>query len=97
MIWEALGSAVLGLAIALAATRWLPSRFPDRALVLGTGPAAALLGGVIARIVMGPGHPAATLAIAAGVSMAILSLLLGGNVRSPAAFRPEVAPHPRVP
>lgn len=96
MLWEALGSAVLGLAIALAATRWLPARFPERALVLGTGPAAALLGGVIARIVMGPGHSAVTLLIAAGVSTAILSLLLGGSVRAP-GFRPDIAAQPPVP
>ncbi|MGW7354859.1 hypothetical protein [Streptomyces sp. Z26] len=96
MFWEALGSAVLGLVLALAAVRWLPSRLPDRVLVLGTGTAAALLGGVITRIVLGTGHSLVTLSVAAAVSAAILSLLLG-NVRPPVTFRPEVAPRPRVP
>lgn len=96
MLWLALSSAVIGFALACAAAHWLPSRLPDRALVLATGPGAAVLGGLIARIVMGPGHSVATLVIAAGVSVAILSLLLSGNVR-PTSFRPEIGPRPRVP
>lgn len=96
MLWEALSSVLVGFVLACAAARWLPAQFPDRALVLATGPVGALLGGLIARVVMGAGHSVVTLVIAAGVSVAILSLLLGGGVR-PAGFRPEVAAHPRVP
>ncbi|OEV05938.1 hypothetical protein [Streptomyces oceani] len=95
MPWETIGSLVLGFALAAAATRWLPERFPDRALVLATGPVAALLGGVIARVVVGAGHPAAILAIATGVSVAMLSLLMGGGVRT--GFRPDVTARPHVP
>lgn len=96
MLWLALSSAIIGFALAYAAVHWLPSRLPDRTLVLATGPGAAVLGGLIARIVMGPGYSLAALVIAAGVSVAILSLLLGGNVR-PTSFRPEMGPRPRVP
>ncbi|MGH3311579.1 MAG: hypothetical protein ACRDP3_13510 [Streptomyces sp.] len=81
MIWEALGATILGLAIAYAATRRLPGRLPNRPLVLATGPAAALLGGLICRVVLGAGNAPVTLTVAAAVSVAILSLLLGENVR----------------
>ncbi|NSC23747.1 hypothetical protein FM076_22350 [Streptomyces albus subsp. chlorinus] len=76
MIWEALGSASLGLALALAATRRFPERLPDRRLVLSTGPVAALVGGLISHIVLGPGHAPANLCVSLGVSAALLSLLL---------------------
>ncbi|NLU67284.1 hypothetical protein [Streptomyces sp. HNM0574] len=83
MIWEALGSVVLGLAVAYAAAARLPGRFPNQALVFATGPVAALLGGIVTRVVLGPGHTALTLVAAAAVSVALLSLLLSENVRSP--------------
>ncbi|CAM3114187.1 hypothetical protein ACH4LN_21715 [Streptomyces albus] len=76
MIWEALGSAAIGLALALAATRRFPERLPDRRLVLATGPVAALVGGLITRIVLGSGHLPVALCVALGVSTALLSLLL---------------------
>lgn len=82
MIWEVLGSAIVGLVIAGAAARWMPARFHHRPLVLATGPAAALLGGLVARAVTGPGHLPAVLVIAAGVGVALLSLL-HGTVRPP--------------
>jgi hypothetical protein len=95
MIWEALGAVALGLAIAYAATRQLPERLPDRSLVLATGPAAALLGGLICHTVLGGGHSLVTLTVAALVSVAILSLLLSENVRPAQRLGPEVpsAPH----
>lgn len=95
MVWEALGSAILGLAIAYAAAHWLPGRFPNRTLVLATGPAAALLGGLIGRVVTGPGHPLAVLTIAACVSVALLSLLHGGGVRSSGVRTGVAAPPAR--
>ncbi|CAM5563086.1 MULTISPECIES: hypothetical protein [Streptomyces] len=76
MVWEALGSVLVGLVIALAATHWLPGRFPARLLTLATGPAAALLGAFLAHSILGPGHFVHTLLAAAGLSAAMLSLLV---------------------
>ncbi|MGW7515715.1 hypothetical protein ACWGJ2_08975 [Streptomyces sp. NPDC054796] len=95
MIWEVLGAAALGLALAYAATKRLPARLPNRPLVLATGPGAAVLGGLISRIVLGPGHAPATLAVAVGVSVAILSLLYSENVR-PSGLGPRVPSPPRA-
>jgi hypothetical protein len=97
MFWEALGATALGLAIAYAAVRWLPARLPNRPLVLATGPVAGLLGGLICHIVLGGGHPLVTLAVAAAVSVALLSLLLGENARPPlSAKAPLGAKAPQV-
>ncbi|GEB52198.1 MULTISPECIES: hypothetical protein [Streptomyces] len=76
MFWEALGSAALGIALALVADRRFSGRLPDRRLVLATGPVAALVGGLITHVVLGPGHSLVALACALGVSAALLSLLL---------------------
>ncbi|OKI09636.1 hypothetical protein A6A06_02935 [Streptomyces sp. CB02923] len=76
MIWEALGSVIVGLAITLAATRRLPGRFPSRPLTLATGPAAALLGAFLAHSILGPDHFFKTLLAAAALSVAMLSLLV---------------------
>lgn len=81
MLWEASVSAILGLLAAWAAVRGLPGRLPRPSLVLSTGVVGALAGALIARAVMGAGHPAATLAIALGVCAALLSLLLGERRR----------------
>ncbi|WP_181768661.1 hypothetical protein [Streptomyces albidus (ex Kaewkla and Franco 2022)] len=94
MIWEALGATALGLVIAYAATRQIPERLPNAALVLVTGPTAALLGGLISRVVLGQGHFLATLAVAALVSVAILSLLISENVRPPRGLRANVVGPP---
>ncbi|SCK32032.1 hypothetical protein [Streptomyces sp. WMMB 322] len=96
MIWEALGAMAVGLAIAYAATRQLPERLPDRSLVLATGPAAALLGGLICHIVLGGGHPLVTLTVAALVSVAILSLLLGESARPAQRLGRKVPSAPHV-
>jgi hypothetical protein len=97
MIWEALGATALGLAIAYAAVRRLPERLPSRSLVLATGPVAALLGGLICHIVLDGGHVLVTLAVAAAVSVAILSLLLVENVRPPQRLGgPGVASPPQL-
>jgi hypothetical protein len=77
MLWQALTFAALGLAIASAATRLLPSlRLPSPLLVLSTGPVAALTGGLLARTILGPGHLLLTLLAALAVSTALLSLLV---------------------
>jgi len=94
MLWEALGATLLGFVIAGLAVRRLPERLPNRPLAFATGPAAALLGGLVSRVVMGSGHTTAILAVAALVSVAILSLLLGGEGgRHP--IRPKMAAPPR--
>lgn len=95
MIIEALGSVVLGLAVAFAATKRLPERLPDRRLVLVTGPVAALVGGLVSRAVLGPGQLPLTLFVAAVVSVAILSLLIGEHTR-PTGVRTEVAGPPHA-
>ena len=76
MLWVLLGSSLLGLAASSSAARWLPRRFPDRRLTLATGPVAALLGGLLARVVLGPGHLVVTWTVALGVCTALLSLLV---------------------
>ncbi|MBH5336863.1 hypothetical protein IHE55_19655 [Streptomyces pactum] len=77
MIWEALGSAVLGLVVAFLTARWLPRRrLPALPLVLGTGAVAGLLGTFLAHAVLGSGHAPVTLLVAAGFTVAMLSLLV---------------------
>jgi len=83
MWWEAVAYAVTGLAAALAASRLLPRRLPRTPLVLGTGPGAALAGGLIARTIVGAGHLEATLPAALAVCAALLSLLARPDTRSP--------------
>ncbi|MEU6821847.1 hypothetical protein ABZ921_14540 [Streptomyces atriruber] len=76
MILEALGSALLGLALAWAAAHRFGHRLPARTLVLATGPAGALIGAFITHTALGSGHAPATLLGAVAVSAALLSLLL---------------------
>lgn len=82
MLWVLLGSTLLGLAASSTAARWLPHRFPDRRLTLATGPTAALLGGLVTRVVLGPGHLAVVCAVALTVSAALLSLLIRRGPRT---------------
>jgi hypothetical protein len=100
MIWEALGSAAIGLVLAHGATRRFPGRLPDRRLVLATGPVAALVGGLISRIVLGPGSAPLTLACALGVCAALLSLLLKDEAPARRQWRRDplrATPTPRAP
>ncbi|NJQ00964.1 hypothetical protein HCK00_10580 [Streptomyces sp. PLAI1-29] len=76
MLWEALGSVLLGLAVAAAGVRWLSGRLPASPLVYATGPAAALFGWLLTRAVTGPGHAAAGLVGALVLGVALLSLLI---------------------
>jgi hypothetical protein len=75
MLWEAAAYAVLGLIAAYAATRMFPSRFRPTSLVLATGPAGALTGGLVSYAVLGGGHPEVTLPVALLTAAAILSVL----------------------
>lgn len=76
MFWEALGSAVLGLALAWAAVRRLPHRLPARAMVLPTGAAGALFGAFLTHSALGSAGLPVILVGALAVSAASLSLLL---------------------
>ncbi|GGR68562.1 hypothetical protein GCM10010252_03140 [Streptomyces aureoverticillatus] len=76
MILEALGSALIGLALAWATARRLPHRLPARTLVLATGVGGALIGAFITHMALGSGHTPATLVGALAVSAALLSLLV---------------------
>jgi hypothetical protein len=92
MMWEALAFAALGLAAAYAAVRLLPARLPARALVLPTGSGAALLGGFLAHTILGSGHVLLSLAAAAAVAVALLSLLVRpADRRRPGASSPRPA------
>lgn len=75
MLVQAVGSLLLGAAVAYGATRARPRLFPDHALVWATGPAAALVGLLLARAVLDGGPAVVTLVIAVGVSAALVSLL----------------------
>lgn len=86
MLWEALGSALVGLVTAWAALRFLPRRFPSRPMTVATSLVGALVGGLITRFVMGPGDPGAPLLAALAVAAAAMSLLVG----SPGTSRPGV-------
>lgn len=94
MFWETLGSAIVGLALAWAATRRMPARLPRRSLVLPTGAGGGLVGGLVAYAVMGPDNLVAALVVAAGVSVAMLSLLWPGGA-GPRAAVPRRAASPR--
>ncbi|MFI2029420.1 hypothetical protein [Streptomyces buecherae] len=76
MILEALGSVLIGLAVAVAALRWLPRQLPATPLVLSTGPGAALFGALLGHSVLGDGHPTATLTTSLIMAVALLSLLV---------------------
>ena len=76
MFVEALGSAVVGLALAWAALYRLPHRLPSQRLVLPTGIVGALFGAFLTHSALGSGHVIATLVGATVVAVASLSLLL---------------------
>ncbi|GGS79810.1 MULTISPECIES: hypothetical protein [Streptomyces] len=76
MILEALGSAVLGLILAWAATHRLAHRLPARPLVYCTGVAGALFGDFVTHTALGPGTALLSLLGAAVIAVASLSLLL---------------------
>ncbi|MGK5549398.1 hypothetical protein ACSNOH_32430 [Streptomyces sp. URMC 127] len=79
ILWEVLGSLLIGVAVSYGALRWLPERygqFRSRALTLATGPVAALFGALLGHSVLGPGRIPAVLGVALGVAVALLSLLL---------------------
>ncbi|WSK91731.1 hypothetical protein OG974_27015 [Streptomyces sp. NBC_00597] len=78
MLMEALGSALLGLALAGVALRVLPRRLPSPRMVLVSGVLGALFGAYLTQFALGPGHNTltATLVGSVLVSAVVLSLLL---------------------
>ncbi|MCM2576177.1 hypothetical protein M1E25_02215 [Streptomyces sp. MTZ3.1] len=85
MIWQTLGSALIGIALSYAGLRWAPERLPSRLLVLGTGLVAALSGGLLTHGMMGPGHGPAALAGSLALGVALLSLLIRPAARTRSA------------
>jgi hypothetical protein len=75
LLWEAIAYAALGLLAACAAARIFPLRFTLSPLLLATGPAAGLTGGLVMYTILGGGHPLATLPVAFCTAAAILSVL----------------------
>ncbi|WP_240134804.1 hypothetical protein [Streptomyces sp. MUM 178J] len=76
MLWEALGSVLLGLALSWAAAHHLPDRLPSGRVVYATGPVGALFGAYVTHAALGPGHLLATLAGALAIGAVLLSLLI---------------------
>ncbi|MER5211129.1 hypothetical protein ABT063_11210 [Streptomyces sp. NPDC002838] len=76
MFLEALGSALLGLALAGAAIHRLSHRMPARSLVIATGIAGALFGAFLTHGALDAGNALLILVGATIVSAASLSLLL---------------------
>ncbi|MFE1439304.1 hypothetical protein [Streptomyces sp. NPDC058739] len=76
MILEALGSALLGLALAWTASNRLSHRLPARPLVYSTGVAGALFGDFITHTALDAAAVPLSLLGALIVSTASLSLLL---------------------
>ncbi|MET8270049.1 hypothetical protein [Streptomyces sp. NPDC005077] len=76
MIWESLGSVVLGLALSWAALRSLSGRLPSRRTVFATGTLGALFGAYLTHSALGPGHVLVTLIGAVLIGAVTLSLLL---------------------
>jgi len=76
LLFEALGSALLGLVLAGTAIRRLSDRLPTRSLVLATGVAGALFGAFVTHSALDPGNFLLILLGAAIVSAASLSLLV---------------------
>ncbi|MEU5341892.1 MULTISPECIES: hypothetical protein [unclassified Streptomyces] len=76
MFLEALGSAILGLALAWAAAYRLPHRLPAGRLVLGTGVAGGLFGAFLTHTALGSVGFLPVMLGAVAVSAASVSLLL---------------------
>lgn len=78
LLLEALGSALLGLALAGVAVRVLAQRLPSPRVVLVSGMLGALFGAYLTQFALGPGHstPTATLVGSVLVSAVVLSLLV---------------------
>lgn len=81
MLWEALGSVLLGLALAWVADRHLADRLPERRAVFLTGSLGALFGAYVTHAALGPGQFLGTLVGAVLIGAVLLSLLLRPSAR----------------
>ncbi|TQK52057.1 hypothetical protein FBY35_2483 [Streptomyces sp. SLBN-118] len=81
MLLEALGSVLLGLALAWIAVRQLPDRLPPRRVVLTAGSLGALFGAYVTHAALGPGYTLAVLVGAAAIGAVLLSLLIRPSTR----------------
>lgn len=81
VILEALGSALLGIALSWAAVRRLPDRLPAPRVVYGTGTLGALFGAYLTHTALGSGHLLGTLLGALFVGGVTLSLLIRPEAR----------------
>jgi hypothetical protein len=88
VIWEVLGSVLLGLGLSWGAAHRLSHRLPARRLVLVAGSSGALFGAYLTHMALGPGHVLVALAGALIVDTVLLSLLL----RPPASRLGRVMP-----
>ncbi|MFD3543866.1 hypothetical protein ACFWUQ_30795 [Streptomyces sp. NPDC058662] len=84
MLLEALGSALLGLALSAAAVRTFADRLPASRTVLVSGVLGALFGAYLTHFALGPGHHTLFATLVGGllVSAVVLSLLLRPAPRS---------------
>ncbi|MGW5850867.1 hypothetical protein ACWFQ8_23475 [Streptomyces sp. NPDC055254] len=84
LLLEALGSALLGLALSAAAVRALAHRLPAPRVVLVSGVLGALFGAYLTHFALGPGRYTLTATLVGGllVSAVVLSLLLRPAPRS---------------
>ncbi|MBT2477120.1 hypothetical protein J7E94_02255 [Streptomyces sp. ISL-94] len=96
MLMEALGSALLGLALSATAARVLARRLPSARVVLVSGVLGALFGAYLMHFALGPGHNTltATFLGAVLVSAVVVSLLLrpASGPRRPAHRTPFSLP-----
>jgi hypothetical protein len=76
VIWELVGSVLLGLGLSWSAARRLPHRLPAHRTVFTAGPLGALFGAYVTHMALGSGHVLATLVGALLVGAVLLSLLL---------------------
>ncbi|MFD9303694.1 hypothetical protein ACFWCB_13760 [Streptomyces sp. NPDC060048] len=78
LLIEALGSALLGLALSGAAVRYFARRLPSARTVLVSGVSGALFGAYLTHTSLGPGHNTLLATFIGGVlvSAVVLSLLL---------------------
>ncbi|MEK8144780.1 hypothetical protein NKH18_33790 [Streptomyces sp. M10(2022)] len=76
MIWESVGSLVLGLTLAGVALRLLPHRLPSHRTVFITGALGALFGAALTYSALGSGSFPAILSGAVLVGAVTLSLLI---------------------
>ncbi|WP_309053091.1 hypothetical protein [Streptomyces sp.] len=81
MFLEALGSALLGFALAWVFAHRLADRLPARGIVLTAGPLGGVFGALVTHGALGPGHFLATLVGAVAVAAVLLSLLVRPSSR----------------